>query len=105
MELTVASMRPPLNAGENRRPRRHAAAWALRFNEAPAERGGKPGAHPDARAVRAGASMRPPLNAGENRQVGRADDRAEAASMRPPLNAGENRDAGRRRNVLAGGLQ
>ena len=61
----VASMRPPLNAGEN-------PAGC----ECP-ERYSK-------------ASMRPPLNAGENQ-----DDLLDAvirlaASMRPPLNAGEN---------------
>ena len=62
------------------------------FNEAPAERGGKP--VPTAARSRAGrlASMRPPLNAGENRadRVRRYPQLREA-SMRPPLNAGENK--------------
>ena len=38
----IASMRPPLNAGENAIRRAPARRRARRFNEAPAERGGKP---------------------------------------------------------------
>ena len=34
-------MRPPLNAGENVSPSQSAPAAEARFNEAPAERGGK----------------------------------------------------------------
>ena len=46
----IASMRPPLNAGENGPRRARRKAECLGFNEAPAERGGKP-------AVSAGVSM------------------------------------------------
>ena len=60
-----ASMRPPLNAGEN-------------------ELLPLPG------AVVAGASMRPPLNAGENLAAKVHTLWRRPASMRPPLNAGEN---------------
>ena len=38
----AASMRPPLNAGENRLVAQLHAAARPCFNEAPAERGGKP---------------------------------------------------------------
>ena len=37
-----ASMRPPLNAGENGAARHVCQSPPRRFNEAPAERGGKP---------------------------------------------------------------
>ena len=82
-------MRPPLNAGENCRACGVVRGLRRRFNEAPAERGGK---HPRRiySAPPAVASMRPPLNAGEN---GRQYDLLPidaVASMRPPLNAGEN---------------
>ena len=109
-------MRPPLNAGENRAPSgARTAAGSTSFNEAPAERGGKPLARRPLR-VDVQASMRPPLNAGENAanaamrpdpQPGFNEAPAERggklrttpnaghplfanASMRPPLNAGEN---------------
>ena len=60
-----------------------------RFNEAPAECGGKP--LPATPARHAGhASMRPPQNAGENGAEAPFDFTDEAASMRPPQNAGEN---------------
>ena len=36
-----ASMRPPLNAGENLPPAFCSLDWRTGFNEAPAERGGK----------------------------------------------------------------
>ena len=58
-------MRPPLNAGENVRRVAVAHDAALRFNEAPAKRGGKLPRSSIALPSRA-ASMRPPLNAGEN---------------------------------------
>ena len=58
-------MRPPLNAGENKYTRGLQDAQMGRFNEAPAERGGKlVGRGRAAEALL--ASMRPPLNAGEN---------------------------------------
>ena len=38
-----ASMRPPLNAGENYLGQARSSAACQCFNEAPAERGGKPG--------------------------------------------------------------
>ena len=63
----LTSMRPPLNAGENSRRRAAARSRRLHFNEAPAERGGKPVAAARAAHPRP-TSMRPPLNAGENCQ-------------------------------------
>ena len=60
-----ASMRPPLNAGEN--------AYIT-----------------DAPVLGELASMRPPLNAGENKGNGFGYGMSGPASMRPPLNAGEN---------------
>ena len=124
--IHLASMRPPLNAGENASPRlrRRALGELACFNEAPAERGGKrrTDVHLLGGHGQRGASMRPPLNAGENtrckvckrrRAAGKpgfneapaerggklrrsatvpaAPLRAFGASMRPPLNAGENR--------------
>ena len=50
MSGEMASMRPPLNAGENGEHRRRSHRRHRRFNEAPAERGGKP--------IMATASMR-----------------------------------------------
>ena len=38
----IASMRPPLNAGENCRSQARRRSRRRSFNEAPAERGGKP---------------------------------------------------------------
>ena len=87
-------MRPPLNAGENCGRACRAGRERPGFNEAPAERGGKPGG----RVLRSSghrASMRPPLNAGENIAPDVASLYVAYASMRPPLNAGEN--AARRR--------
>ena len=58
-------MRPPLNAGENHDSAGAGAVAVWRFNEAPAERGGKLALGRRAAGL-AEASMRPPLNAGEN---------------------------------------
>ena len=84
-----ASMRPPLNAGENSSPAGPARSPAARFNEAPAERGGKL-PRGDLADPASRASMRPPLNAGENQYPRIHTKDRDAASMRPPLNAGEN---------------
>ena len=65
----LASMRPPLNAGEN---------GPSTFTLAPCNP----------------ASMRPPLNAGENQTLRVSSAHRQEASMRPPLNAGENRPTG-----------
>ena len=64
-DIDLASMRPPLNAGED----------------------------DDMNANRRdtlSASMRPPLNAGEDARAKRAHVLTQIASMRPPLNAGED---------------
>ena len=85
-----ASMRPPLNAGENLRRGGRGCPHFPCFNEAPAERGGERVTTPFIGDDQVTASMRPPLNAGEN-LLGGLEQRADpAASMRPPLNAGEN---------------
>ena len=61
----VASMRPPQNAGESVFKNGRQRQMRPRFNEAPAERGGKSPRR--RRAADAGAaSMRPPQNAGES---------------------------------------
>ena len=65
-EFQGASMRPPLNAGED----------------------------PVGRSIDGSdnhASMRPPLNAGEDHRIRNTDTSTGCASMRPPLNAGEDR--------------
>ena len=85
----LASMRPPLNAGEN--PPVPAASRSSRtsFNEAPAERGGK-------RSGRLRRRRRPrrfneaPAERGGKQGNGGEAHRRLLASMRPPLNAGEN---------------
>ena len=59
-------MRPPLNAGENGGRGAMLRHGRLRFNEAPAERGGKQVQRAMKEMREATASMRPPLNAGEN---------------------------------------
>ena len=82
-------MRPPLNAGENRPGSPAAPSRRRGFNEAPAERGGKPAKHGNEPGGKR-ASMRPPLNAGENPRMRRESNLYASASMRPPLNAGEN---------------
>ena len=60
-----ASMRPPQNAGENRGHPRRLGPPRRRFNEAPAECGGKQAVFGGVNQALA-ASMRPPQNAGEN---------------------------------------
>ena len=72
-----ASMRPPQNAGENLVFIRDEYLSQERFNEAPAECGGKP-ATAARRFARGHASMRPPQNAGENGARKRAADVADA---------------------------
>ena len=62
-------MRPPLNAGENLAHHAVAVADRHRFNEAPAERGGKLLGASTGDHDGGAASMRPPLNAGENAHV------------------------------------
>ena len=91
----VASMRPPLNAGENLRPIFSLDATRGCFNEAPAERGGKqPVAQVDPRFV-GGFNEAPAERGGKLERIARKRGGALDASMRPPLNAGENllRDA------------
>ena len=63
--VVMASMRPPQNAGESFDVALPAALAGRRFNEAPAERGGKSGDGPRHDQPRR-ASMRPPQNAGES---------------------------------------
>ena len=58
-------MRPPLIAGENAPPETPQASTDPRFNEAPADRGGKP-KRQKILIYWITASMRPPLIAGEN---------------------------------------
>ena len=58
-------MRPPQNAGESPTPATSRPATVMRFNEAPAERGGKSRLVDDPEAS-VPASMRPPQNAGES---------------------------------------
>ena len=91
----IASMRPPLNAGENADARRRPAPRRrCRFNEAPAERGGKQDAGDGCRP----ASLRRFNEAPAERGGKRRDtihgatpvQHQRIASMRPPLNAGEN---------------
>ena len=84
-------MRPPQNAGEDSNWRRGTRQGAARFNETPAERGGRQlvavrgRSHPDR------ASMRPPQNAGEDPLASALPVViGDAASMRPPQNAGED---------------
>ena len=61
-----ASMRPPLNAGEDKQRRTLETRLPHSFNEAPAECGGR--RQKERRyAQRSVASMRPPLNAGEDK--------------------------------------
>ena len=62
----LASMRPPLNAGENASRRQAGDQGHAGFNEAPAERGGELATTCPPSAAILVASMRPPLNAGEN---------------------------------------
>ena len=59
-------MRPPLNAGENAQEQAEGCEGPAGFNEAPAERGGKPASLIVHVLDLDLASMRPPLNAGEN---------------------------------------
>ena len=59
-------MRPPQNAGESGSSRPLAHGCRCRFNEAPAERGGKSAPLGPARLPARDASMRPPQNAGES---------------------------------------
>ena len=61
-----------------------------RFNEAPAERGGKSPAVARPAVGVIHASMRPPQNAGESTAAEPAGGCGVAASMRPPQNAGES---------------
>ena len=85
-------MRPPLNAGENRRARRLAGARRMGFNEAPAERGGKHGVIAGTYAKMLEASMRPPLNAGENRDASSSSDAAPSGFNEAPAERGGKRD-------------
>ena len=65
-------MRPPQNAGEDQNAAFRFVVGEGRFNETPAERGGRLlGARYDGGNWSA-ASMRPPQNAGEDRTLGRA---------------------------------
>ena len=58
-------MRPPQNAGESTACSCATSCLASRFNEAPAERGGK-SVHQAVVHLEHLASMRPPQNAGES---------------------------------------
>ena len=59
-------MRPPQNAGEDSVASIRRCASSVNFNEAPAERGGRPQGSPRCLGVRLRTSMRPPQNAGED---------------------------------------
>ena len=84
-----ASMRPPLNAGENGTDAIFIADDDGRFNEAPAERGGELAEQAQRHCHLARFNEAPAERGGElNRSVTLSQHGV--ASMRPPLNAGEN---------------
>ena len=89
----LASMRPPLNAGENCESvmdRCAASAASMR----PPLNAGENRPFQQRCDIFRRASMRPPLNAGENASRSTPPTPTRSASMRPPLNAGENVDVG-----------
>ena len=83
-------MRPPLNAGENRHADAQSRPPPRRFNEAPAERGGKLADDLDAPAGRTRFNEAPAERGGKLLAPVRPAEQTDVASMRPPLNAGEN---------------
>ena len=103
--MSLASMRPPLNAGENAAARRPQLRTPSRFNEAPAERGGK---RPGATTLQVEidvASMRPPLNAGENDARHRVGSGAGGGFNEAPAERGGNWTAPPRGRVRGDWLQ
>ena len=85
----TASMRPPLNTGEDRVKPVLVVGEHPGFNEAPAEYGGRYRSK-RGRSATERASMRPPLNTGEDDGHPAIQGRGREASMRPPLNTGED---------------
>ena len=83
-------MRPPLNAGENASRRLHGIEPCVRFNEAPAERGGKQRRAKKRPPQRASFNEAPAERGGKPLRRDVVVPYVSAASMRPPLNAGEN---------------
>ena len=75
-----------------------------RFNEAPAEYGGRSPAAARRQAGQPRASMRPPLNTGEDLAHVYFINPDTEASMRPPLNTGEDIPAGATGSSAAAGF-
>ena len=72
--LLDASMRPPQNAGEDVLADLSPRPPDRRFNEAPAERGGRRGDIGGRQVPPHSASMRPPQNAGEDLAIAEGPD-------------------------------
>ena len=87
----LASMRPPQNAGEDVRHWGSSGSRSRCFNEAPAERGGRPfvRAARDILIVR-GFNEAPAERGGRQPRDGALPEFVAVASMRPPQNAGED---------------
>ena len=101
----AASMRPPLNAGENLVRRCRKCSCAIGFNEAPAERGGEQDALAPMLASRHRFNEAPAERGGERRRRRVPRTAGWLASMRPPLNAGENGRGRLRWRVVGPSLQ
>ena len=85
-----ASMRPPLNAGENKVTCFLKRKRERSFNEAPAERGGKPAAGAATVGLVDSFNEAPAERGGKPPRACAWWRACVPASMRPPLNAGEN---------------
>ncbi len=87
--VVVASMRPPLSAGEINEKDLYIIRKENCFNEAPAERGGNPLGQTDVIVTDLNGFNEAPAERGGNRFAQANHAGGGCASMRPPLSAGE----------------